>query len=321
MISLMRFAARSVSAMPAIVSTSSGRRRLPPFCAYKVSAAAGCRNRGGGRCSGPASVGGRPMPATLAEPRPAPSPSRPRRPAASSSATATASSIRAPSAASSTRPRSSSSTRATITARGSPIRSRSARSPARSPARSALDEDLAEALALSHDLGHTPFGHTGEDALAACMARVRRLRPQRPGASARDPARAALRRVRRAQPHLGDARRASSSTTARCSTGDGAPGAALRRNAACRSRSSNTHAQQDLGALDLRRRPRRRRRRSPTTSPTMPMTSTTACGPGCSRSTTSRKVRVPAPISSPRSTRRYPGPRAVAPHPRARRGA
>src|SRR5213082_3217766 len=32
-----------------------------------------------------------------------------------------------------------------------------------------LDEDLAQALALSHDLGHTPFGHTGEEALDDCM--------------------------------------------------------------------------------------------------------------------------------------------------------
>jgi len=33
----------------------------------------------------------------------------------------------------------------------------------------ALNEDLAEAIALAHDLGHTPFGHSGEEVLAECM--------------------------------------------------------------------------------------------------------------------------------------------------------
>jgi len=32
-----------------------------------------------------------------------------------------------------------------------------------------LNEDLAEAIALAHDVGHTPFGHAGQDALNTCM--------------------------------------------------------------------------------------------------------------------------------------------------------
>lgn len=40
-----------------------------------------------------------------------------------------------------------------------------------------LNEDLTEAIALGHDLGHTPFGHTGEGALSRAIARWRGLDP------------------------------------------------------------------------------------------------------------------------------------------------
>lgn len=45
---------------------------------------------------------------------------------------------------------------------------------ARSVARALrLNQDLTEAISLGHDLGHTPFGHIGEDAISACYEEVR----------------------------------------------------------------------------------------------------------------------------------------------------
>ncbi|MDI6688873.1 MAG: deoxyguanosinetriphosphate triphosphohydrolase [Actinomycetota bacterium] len=41
-----------------------------------------------------------------------------------------------------------------------------------------LNEDLTEAIALGHDLGHTPFGHIGEEALTECLCQVKDENPE-----------------------------------------------------------------------------------------------------------------------------------------------
>ena len=52
---------------------------------------------------------------------------------------------------------------------------------ARTVARSlSLNEDLTEAIALGHDLGHTPFGHTGEEALCSALVRIAERYPGAP---------------------------------------------------------------------------------------------------------------------------------------------
>lgn len=43
-----------------------------------------------------------------------------------------------------------------------------------------LNEDLTEAIALGHDLGHTPFGHVGEESISKCLAIHRGLDPEDP---------------------------------------------------------------------------------------------------------------------------------------------
>ena len=75
-----------------------------------------------------------------------------------------------------------------------------------------LNEDLTEAISLGHDLGHTPFGHTGESALDDALRRAARGRSERPRGLPAQRAVAAHRRPPRvrgqgAQPHPRGARR------------------------------------------------------------------------------------------------------------------
>ena len=78
---------------------------------------------------------------------------------------------------------------------------------ARSVARAlALNEDLVEAISLAHDLGHTPFGHAGQDALDACMREYGGFEHNLQSLRVVDELEERYASFRRAEPHLRDAR-------------------------------------------------------------------------------------------------------------------
>ena len=164
-----------------------------------------------------------------------------------------------------------------------------------------LDDDLAEAVALGHDLGHTPFGHTGEEALDACMREhggfehnshgLRLVTELERRYADFDGLNLCQETIEGLVKHNGPllcptARPPSAGTSAAF------PAAIL--------------AYDRRQALELRPSPasRRRPRRSPTTSPTTRTTSTTACAPACSRSTKSARVPFIGGAAGARSRRR-----------------
>ena len=154
-----------------------------------------------------------------------------------------------------------------------------------------LNEDLAEALALAHDLGHPPFGHAGEDALKEMMAPYGGF------------------------DHNAQSLRVITSLERRYAEFDGlnltwetlegvvkhngplVDTACRNRSGRCRRPSPNTSATM---TWNWRRTPAPRRRspRSPTTSPTTTTTSTTACAPACSASRTCAPCRWSARCST-----------------------
>lgn len=134
---------------------------------------------------------------------------------------------------------------------------------ARSVARSLrLDEDLTEAIALAHDLGHTPFGHTGQDALNACMKPYGGFE------------------------HNLQSLRVVDLLEQRYAVFDGLNLTFETREGILKHCSrKNALALGDVGERFIKKRGLRWRRRSPTSrmkSPTTTTTWTTGCAPGCS---------------------------------------
>ena len=154
-----------------------------------------------------------------------------------------------------------------------------------------LDEDLAEALALAHDLGHPPFGHAGERALDECLAAfggfdhnaqtlrvVTALERRYPDFDGLNLTWETLEGLVKHNGPLTDR--------------DGTPLGRYRERRRARD-DPRLFAAAGSGPVELSRRWRRKSPRSPTTSPTTPTTSTMACAPDCSRSTTSPPCALP----------------------------
>jgi putative nucleotidyltransferase with HDIG domain len=178
---------------------------------------------------------------------------------------------------------------------------------ARSLARAlGLDEDLAESLALAHDLGHPPFGHAGERALDRCLANfggfdhnaqtLRVVTALERRYAAFDGLNLTWETVEGLVKHNGP-----------LVDRHGAPIGRYREHGL--PHAIRMHAQDPgpstISSCGVGPAPRRKSPRSPTISPTTPTTSTTAYAPACSASTI-----WPASRWSPTSSTRSAAPMA-----------
>ena len=161
-----------------------------------------------------------------------------------------------------------------------------------------LDEDLAEALALAHDLGHTPFGHAGEEALNDEMLPYG-------GFSHNDQTLRILTSLERRYAEF-DGLNLSWETLEGTAKHNGPLARTARRDRAAAALDRRIRPAFIRSICTPSRGPRRRSPRWPTISPTTTTTSTTGCAPGCSRSPISPTCRWSVPYS-PKSARRYPG--------------
>ena len=174
---------------------------------------------------------------------------------------------------------------------------------ARSIARAlGLDEDLAEALALAHDLGHTPFGHAGEEALDAAMREFG-------GFSHNDQTLRVLTRLERRYAGFDGLNLTWETLEGTVKHNGPLDPARLSRDDRRVCRASTISRSRPGPA------PRRRSRRSPTTSPTTITTSTTACAPGFSASPILPACRWSGPVFAEVGCAPS-GPRGESPHPR-----